>query len=60
MKSKMRLFLLSYIQVYLDTKQYKIILMGSNQLDLRSNVSQLLAGRTAIFKLLPLCVSEMR
>ena len=51
-------FLLSYIQVYLDTKQYKIILTGSNQFDLRSNVSQSLAGRTAIFKLLPLCVSE--
>ena len=27
------LFLLSYIKVYLDTKQYKIILIGSNQLD---------------------------
>ncbi len=51
--------LLSYIQIYLDTKKYKIILTGSNQLDLRSNVAQSLAGRTAIFKLLPLSISEI-
>lgn len=51
--------LLSYVQIYLDTKKYKIILTGSNQLDLRSNVAQSLAGRTAIFKLLPLSLSEI-
>lgn len=52
--------LLSFIQVYLDTRKYKIILTGSNQLDLRSNIAQSLAGRTAIFKLLPFTLSEIQ
>ncbi|MBK9149832.1 MAG: ATP-binding protein [Saprospiraceae bacterium] len=51
--------LLSYIQIYLDTGNYKIILTGSNKLDLRSGISQSLAGRTAIFRLLPLSISEL-
>ncbi|RRJ94788.1 ATP-binding protein [Opitutaceae bacterium TAV4] len=53
--------LLSYLQVLVDERpangQY--VLTGSHQLELRSAVSQSLAGRTAILHLLPLSISEL-
>jgi predicted AAA+ superfamily ATPase len=54
--------LLSYIQVMVDEdrkKRGRFILTGSQQLDLRAAVSQSLAGRTALLKLLPLSLSEL-
>jgi uncharacterized protein len=54
--------LLSYIQVAVDEtrgKKGRFILTGSQQLDLRAAVSQSLAGRTALLKLLPLSLSEL-
>lgn len=54
--------LLSYIQVIVDASTLKgmFILTGSHQAALHSAVSQSLAGRTAILKLLPLSLQEMR
>ncbi len=54
--------LLSYIQVRVDEKDIKgmYILTGSHQAALHSAVSQSLAGRTSILKLLPLSLEEMR
>ena len=54
--------LLSYIQVTVDEKDIKgmFILTGSHQTDLHSQVSQSLAGRTSILKLLPLSYEEMK
>jgi uncharacterized protein len=53
--------LLSYIQVIVDEKQQKgqFILTGSHQLSLHEAISQSLAGRTAILKLLPLSIMEL-
>jgi len=54
--------LLSYIQVMVDEdrkERGRFILTGSQQLDLRAAISQSLAGRTALLKLLPLCLSEL-
>ncbi|MCT4642023.1 MAG: ATP-binding protein [Bacteriovoracaceae bacterium] len=53
--------LLSYIQTIVDEKNIKgqFILTGSHQLELMSQVSQSLAGRTAILKLLPLSINEL-
>ena len=54
--------LLSYIQVEVDEdrkKKGRFILTGSQQLDLRAAISQSLAGRTAVLKLLPLSLSEL-
>ncbi|MEP0986303.1 ATP-binding protein [Ekhidna sp.] len=53
--------LLSYIQVMVDetNKVGDFILTGSNQFQLSESVSQSLAGRTAILKLLPLSVNEL-
>ena len=53
--------LLSYIQVIVDEKGCNslFILTGSHQLALHESVSQSLAGRTAIFELLPLSISEL-
>lgn len=51
--------LFSYIQTYLDESDKKIIITGSNQLELNAKISQSLAGRTAIFKLLPLSLEEL-
>jgi hypothetical protein len=54
--------LLSYIQVAVDEtreKKGRFILTGSQQLDLRAAVSQSLAGRTALLKLLPLSLAEL-
>lgn len=54
--------LLSYIQPLVDEKDQKgrFILTGSHQLELQEAISQSLAGRTAIVKLLPLNLSEIQ
>lgn len=53
--------LLSYLQEILDDKKdtRKFILTGSNNLQLSKKVSQSLAGRTKIFKVLPLQRDEI-
>jgi len=53
--------LLSYIQVMVDEKGCNelFVLTGSNQLALHKSISQSLAGRTAIFELLPLSIDEL-
>lgn len=54
--------LLSYIQVIVDQNRQKkgqFILAGSQQPNLRAEVSQSLAGRTAILQLLPLFIQEL-
>jgi predicted AAA+ superfamily ATPase len=50
----------SYIQTYLDSGKNKVIITGSNQHNLNAKIAQSLAGRTAIFKLLPLSLSELK
>ncbi|MBN2861027.1 MAG: ATP-binding protein [Sphaerochaetaceae bacterium] len=54
--------LLSWIQVLSDENPLhgQYILTGSNQLELNEAVSQSLAGRTAVFNLLPFSFSELR
>lgn len=55
--------LLSYLQVFADENRSvrgKWILTGSNQLQVRQEVSQSLAGRTALLTLLPLSFGELR
>ncbi|MEE2959244.1 MAG: ATP-binding protein [Myxococcota bacterium] len=54
--------LLSYIQTLVDEHNFKgrFILTGSHQLELRAEISQSLAGRTAILSLLPLSISEVK
>jgi len=53
--------LLSYIQVEVDVKKKNglFILTGSHQLALHEAISQSLAGRTALIKLLPLAIKEL-
>lgn len=53
--------LLSFIQVIVDEKQKNslFILTGSQQFELMRGISQSLAGRTALLKLLPLSISEL-
>lgn len=53
--------LLSYIQVRVDEQkqQGQYILTGSHQLDLHAQITQSLAGRTALLNLLPLSLSEL-
>lgn len=53
--------LASYIQVLVDEKKSngQFILSGSQQLELSQSVSQSLAGRTSILKLLPLSYKEL-
>ncbi|MEQ9402645.1 MAG: ATP-binding protein [Cyclobacteriaceae bacterium] len=53
--------LLSYIQVIVDeqNKPGAFILTGSNQLQLSESITQSLAGRTAILKLLPFTIQEL-
>lgn len=51
--------LFSYLQTYLDSGKFKVIITGSNQHDLNAKIAQSLAGRTAIFKLLPLSLKEL-
>jgi predicted AAA+ superfamily ATPase len=54
--------LASYIQVAVDERGAagEFILTGSHQYQLMESVSQSLAGRTAILKLLPLSAAELR
>jgi predicted AAA+ superfamily ATPase len=54
--------LLSYIQVIIDDtfSPSKFVLTGSENLVLSEKVSQSLAGRVAIFQLLPLSISELK
>jgi predicted AAA+ superfamily ATPase len=54
--------LLSSIQVYVDETDQKglFILTGSHQAELHEAISQSLAGRTSILRLLPLSLEEMR
>jgi hypothetical protein len=54
--------LLSYIQVFADqtNKRGQYILTGSHQIDLAAAISQSLAGRTALLRLLPLSLSELK
>lgn len=53
--------LLSYIQGIVDNQEKKgmFIMTGSHQLALHESISQSLAGRTAILKLLPLSLAEL-
>ena len=54
--------LLSYIQTLVDSncKTGKFIITGSQNLLVSQNISQTLAGRVAILKLLPFCISELQ
>ncbi|MES2614018.1 MAG: ATP-binding protein [Bdellovibrionota bacterium] len=54
--------LFSYIQVLVDARKKNglFILSGSQQFSLQKSISQSLAGRTAIFHLLPLSISELK
>ena len=53
--------LLSAIQVRIDKNQKKgqYVITGSQQISLKSSISQSLAGRTAIVQMLPLSISEL-
>ena len=53
--------LLSYIQALVDEDNTpgRFVVTGSHQLELRTAVSQSLAGRTAILHLLPLSIKEL-
>lgn len=52
--------LLSYVQVVVDENENaKIILTGSNNFTLMESVSQSLAGRSAVYTLLPLSLQEL-
>ena len=54
--------LLSWIQVDVDQRQQmgRFILTGSHQFELNQQISQSLAGRTALLSLLPLSVAELQ
>ena len=55
--------LLSYIQVIVDESPKEkgmFVLTGSQQLNLKANITQSLAGRTALLKLLPLSINELK
>jgi predicted AAA+ superfamily ATPase len=54
--------LLSYIQTIVDnqTTPGQFILTGPQQLEVMNNISQSLAGRTALLKLLPLSLDELK
>lgn len=53
--------LLSYIQGIVDENpKRKFYLTGSSQFSLLKNVTQSLAGRTAVFELLPLSLNEIK
>ena len=53
--------LLSYLQVHIDEQNRPglFVLTGSHQFELMQGISQSLAGRTALLRLLPFCLSEM-
>jgi len=52
----------SYIQGIVDSDSFqgKFILTGSQQFELMNQVSQSLAGRTALLRLLPLSINELK
>lgn len=54
--------LLSYIQTIVDEKPLpgQFILTGSQQFEVMNTISQSLAGRTALLKLLPFSLAELR
>ncbi|MES2615211.1 MAG: ATP-binding protein [Bdellovibrionota bacterium] len=54
--------LLSYIQVIVDEKKRngQFILSGSHQFTMMRSINQSLAGRTAVFHLLPFSLSELQ
>lgn len=54
-------FIISYLQQIVDEQKTKktFILTGSNNFSLMSHVSQSLAGRTAVLKLLPFSLQEV-
>ncbi|HPE59027.1 MAG TPA: ATP-binding protein [Thiolinea sp.] len=54
--------LLSWIQVEVDEKKQmgQFVLTGSHQFELSREISQSLAGRTALLKLLPLSMAELQ
>ena len=54
--------LLSYIQTIVDVenKSGRFILTGSQQFEVMNTISQSLAGRTALLKLLPLSLAELK
>jgi uncharacterized protein len=54
--------LLSYLMVFVDEKNQNdlFVLTGSHQAKVKEGVSQSLAGRTAIFRLLPLSLFELQ
>jgi len=54
--------LVSYLQPLVDEKKEagQFILTGSQQFEIMSTISQSLAGRTALLKLLPLSISELK
>ena len=54
--------LFSYIQIHIDSNNRKgqFILTGSQNFSLIEKISQSLAGRTYIYKLLPLTLSELK
>ncbi len=54
--------LLSYIQAIVDGQEKNglFILTGSHQLELQQEITQSLAGRTGMLKLLPLSLAELR
>jgi predicted AAA+ superfamily ATPase len=54
--------LLSWVQVMVDERRPRcaLVLTGSHQIDLMKEVSQSLAGRTALLHLLPLSMVELR
>ncbi|MBR5823203.1 MAG: ATP-binding protein [Paludibacteraceae bacterium] len=52
--------LLSYIQTIVDENpSYRYVLSGSAQFSVLRQITQSLAGRTAVFELLPLSISEL-
>ena len=54
--------LLSYLQEIVDSQQTagRYVLTGSNQFSLLSNITQSLAGRTVLLKLLPFSLLELK
>jgi len=54
--------IISYLQEIVDTRQKKghFILTGSNQFSLLNNITQSLAGRTVLLKLLPFSIQEIK
>ena len=51
--------LFSYIQTLVDAGKVKFVLSGSQNFQLMESISQSLAGRTAILRLLPLSMTEI-